>query len=94
MYLRVIQTTSPSSMMRDMLVAYLQTNFVPWALTQGCLSGRFVKVDENKGMLIMTYPDKEAAEKVKSLREEDRVEIKKNHKLSRLEGETAFFMEG
>ena len=57
MYLRVIQTTSPSSMMRDMLVAYLQTNFVPWALTQGALSGRFLNIGENKGMLIMTFSD-------------------------------------
>ena len=94
MYLRVIQTTSPSSMMRDMLVAYLQTNFVPWALTQGALSGRFVNIGENKGMLILTFPDKETALKVMELRKEDRAEIKKSHKLSRMEGKTAFFMEG
>ena len=93
MYLRVIQTTSPSSMMRDMLVAYLQTNFVPWALTEGALSGRFVNIGENKGMLIMTYSDEEAAMKVRGLRDEDRQEIRKNHKLSRMEGGTVFFLE-
>lgn len=93
MYLRVIQTTSPSSMMRDMLVAYLQTNFVPWALTQGALSGRFLNIGENKGMLIMTFSDEEAAAKVQNLRPEDRQEIRKSHKLSRMEGETVFFIE-
>ena len=91
MYLRVIQTTSPSSMMRDMLVAYLQTNFVPWALTQGALSGRFVNIGENKGMLIMTFSDEEAAESPKL--ETRRPEIRKSHKLSRMEGETVFFIE-
>ena len=94
MYLRVIQTTSPSKMMREMLVAYYQTNYIPWVLSQGCLSGRFVNVDENKGMLILTFPDKETALKVMELRKEDRAEIKKSHKLSRMEGKTAFFMEG
>ena len=63
-------------------------------LSQGCLSGRFVNVDENKGMLILTFPDKETALKVMELRKEDRAEIKKSHKLSRMEGKTAFFMEG
>ena len=93
MYLRVIQTTSPSKMMREMLVAYYQTNYIPWVLSQGCLSGRFVNVDENKGMLIMTYSDEEAAMKVQGLRDEDRQEIRKNHKLSRMEGGTVFFLE-
>ena len=93
MYLRVIQTTSPSSMMRDMLVAYYQTNYIPWAVSEGCLSGRYVTVDENKGMLILTFPDKETAMKVLELRKEDRQEIKKNHKLSRMEGETVLLIE-
>ena len=93
MYLRVIQTTSPSSMMRDMLVAYLQTNFVPWALTEGALSGRFVNIGENKGMLTMTYFDEEAAMKVQGLRDEDRQEIRKNHKLSAWRAGRFFFLE-
>ena len=79
--------------MREMLVAYYQTNYIPWVLSQGCLSGRFVNVDENKGMLILTFPDKETALKVMELRKEDRQEIKKNHKLSRMEGETVLLIE-
>ena len=76
-----------------MLVAYLQTSFVPWALTQGALSGRFLNIGENKGMLIMTFSDEEAAAKVQNLRPEDRQEIRKSHKLSRMAGETVFFIE-
>jgi hypothetical protein len=56
-------------MMRDMLVAYYQTNYIPWAVSQGCLSGRYVNVDENKGMLILTFPDKETAMKVLGITE-------------------------
>ena len=53
-----------------------------------------MNIGENKGMLILTFPDKETALKVMELRKEDRAEIKKSHKLSRMEGKTAFFMEG
>ncbi len=80
-------------MMRDMLIALLQKNFVPWALTEGALSWRFVDIGENKGMLIMTYSDEEAAMKVQGLRDEDRQEIRKYHKLSRMEGGTVFFLQ-
>jgi hypothetical protein len=44
-------------------------------------------------MLILTFPDKETAMKVLKLRKEDRQEIKKNHKLSRMEGETVLLIE-
>ena len=44
-------------------------------------------------MLIMTYSDEEAAMKVQGLRDEDRQEIRKNHKLTRMEGGTVFFLE-
>ena len=80
-------------MMRDMLVADLQTNFVPWALTEGALSRRFVNIGENKGMLIMTYSDEEAAMKVQGLRDADRQEIRKNHKLSAWRAGRFFFLE-
>tara|TARA_B100000963_G_C22352092_1_gene547743 strand:+ start:509 stop:679 length:171 start_codon:yes stop_codon:yes gene_type:complete len=51
------------------------------------------EIGENKGMLIMTFSDDEAAAKVQNLRPEDRQEIRESHKLIRMEGETVFFIE-
>jgi len=39
------------------------------------------------------FSNKDAAAKVQNLRPEDRQEIRKSHKLSRMEGEKVFFIE-
>ena len=86
MYIKVVQFTSTSKMQKEMLGAYLQTVWFPELIKLGALSCRYVSLDDTKAMIINMFPDEDIGESVQVGREEQRKELREQHKYTVFKG--------
>ena len=93
MYIKVVQFTSTSKMQKEMLGAYLQTVWFPELINLGALSCRYVSLDDTKAMMINMFPDEDIGESVQVGREEQRKELREQHKYTVFKGYSEFYLE-
>ena len=93
MYIKVVQFTSTSKMQKEMLGAYLQTVWSPELIRLGALSYRYISLDDTKAMMINMFPDEEIGESVQIGREEQRKELREQHKYTVFKGYSEFYLE-
>ena len=93
MYVKVVQFTSTSKIQKEMLGAYLQTVWFPELIKLGALSCRYVSLDDTKSMIINMFPDEAIGESVQVGREEQRKELREQHKYTVFKGYSEFYLE-
>ena len=93
MYVKVVQFTSTSKMQKEMLGAYLQTVWFPELIELGALSCRYISLDDTKSMMINMFPDEATGESVQVGREEQRKELREQHKFTVFKGYSEFYLE-
>ena len=93
MYVKVVQFTSTSKMQKEMLGAYLQTVWFPELIELGALSCRYISLNETKSLIINMFPDEATGESVQVDREEQRKELREQHKFTVLKGYSEFYLE-
>ena len=93
MYIKVVQFTSTSKMQKEMLGAYLQTVWFPELIKLGAFSCRYVSLDDTKAIMIIMFPDEDIGESVQVGREEQRKELREQHKYTVFKGYSEFYLE-
>tara|TARA_Y200000002_G_C22484521_1_gene580233 strand:+ start:341 stop:625 length:285 start_codon:yes stop_codon:yes gene_type:complete len=93
MYIKVVQFTSTSKMQKEMLGAYLKTVWFPKLIELGGLSCRYISLDDTKLMMINMFPDEATGESVEVGREEQRKELREQHKYTVFKGYSEFYLE-
>ena len=93
MYVKVVQFTPTSKMQKEMLGAYLQTVWFPELIELGALSCRYISLDDTKSMMINMFPDEATGESVQVGREEQRKELREQHKFTVFKGYSEFYLE-
>ena len=93
MYVKVVQFTSTSKIQKEMLGAYLQTVWFPELIKLGALSCRYVSLDDTKSMIINMFPDEAIGESVQVGREEQRKELREQHKFTVFKGYSEHYIE-
>ena len=71
---------------KEMLGAYLQTVWFPELIELGALSCRYISLDDTKSMMINMFPDEATGESVQVGREEQRKELREQHKFTVFKG--------
>ena len=64
MWTRFVEIKSPSKMQFDMTVSYFRSEWTPRVLELGAISAEFVRLSENAGMYVISYPDEQTAKDV------------------------------
>ena len=80
-------------MQKEMLGAYLQTVWFPELIDLGALSCRYISIDDTKAMIINMFPDETIGESVQVGREEQRKELREQHKYTVFKGYSEFYLE-
>ena len=93
MYIQVVQFPSTSKMQKDLLGASLPTVWFPELLPLGALPCRYVSLDDTKAMMINMFPDEDIGESVQVGREEQRKELREQHKYTVFKGYSEFYLE-
>ena len=93
MYIKVVQFTSTSKMQKEMLGAYLKTVWLPELIRLGALSCRYISLDDTKAMMINMFPDEYIGASVQVGREEQRKELREQHKYTVFKGYSEFYLE-
>jgi len=93
MYIRVVSITAQSKLQFDMTVTYFENVWSPKVISLGAISAEFVQSNENSGMYIIHYPDKQTAisvfDKIKpevdEVRTQNRIQITEGKRLFRVD---------
>ena len=89
MYIRVVSITAQSKLQFDMTVTYFENVWSPKVISLGAISAEFVQSNENSGMYIIHYPDKQTAisvfdkikPEVEEVRSQNRIQITEGKRL-------------
>ena len=93
MYIRVVSITAQSKLQFDMTVTYFENVWSPKVISLGAISAEFVQSNENSGMYIIHYPDKQTAisvfdkikPEVEEVRSQNRIQITEGKRLFRVD---------
>ena len=87
MYVRVAEVTSPSPLQFNMLMAFIENQFLPRNIEAGQLSGEVFQTSDNSCFVISRFTSKAEANKIMAIMMTEMKEMKATNKIKLIEGE-------
>ena len=87
MYVRVAEVTSQSPLQFQMLMAFIEKQFLPRNIKAGQLSGEVFRISDNSCFVISRFTSKAEADKIMAIMMAEMKEMKGSNKIKLIEGE-------